>query len=49
MELKQTLGSSATMTVFRKLRATLADIPQFDELGLWSYRAVGFSLTLCIH
>jgi hypothetical protein len=57
MELKQTLGSSATMTVFRKLRAlgyrtsfshrgkyyTLADIPQFDELGLWSYRAVGFS------
>jgi hypothetical protein len=56
-ELKQTLGSSATMTVFRKLRAldyrtsfshrgkyyTLADIPQFDEQGLWSYRAVWFS------
>ncbi len=56
-ELKQTLGSSATMTVFRKLRAldyrtsfshrgkyyTLADIPQFDEQGLWSYRAVCFS------
>jgi hypothetical protein len=57
VELKQTLGSSATMTVFRKLSAlgyrssfshrgqyyTLADIPQFDELGLWSYRAVWFS------
>lgn len=57
VELKQTLGSPATMTVFRKLRAlgylssfshrgqyyTLADIPQFDELGLWSYRAVWFS------
>jgi hypothetical protein len=56
-ELKQTLGRSATMTVFRKLRAlgyrtsfshrgkyyTLTDIPQFDELGLWSYRAVWFS------
>ena len=56
-ELKRTLGSSATMTVFRKLRAldyrtsfshrgkyyTLADIPQFDEQGLWSYRAVWFS------
>lgn len=56
-ELKQTLGSSATMTVFRKLKAlqyrssfsqrgqyyTLADIPQFDELGLWSYQAVWFS------
>jgi hypothetical protein len=57
VELKQTLGSSATMTVFRKLRAlgyrtsfshrgkyyTLDDLPQFDELGLWSYRAVWFS------
>ena len=56
-ELKLILGSSATMTVFRKLRAlgyrssfshrgqyyTLADIPQFDELGLWSFRAVWFS------
>lgn len=56
-ELKRALGSSATMTVFRKLRAlgyrssfshrgkyyTLADIPQFDEQGLWSYRAVWFS------
>lgn len=56
-ELKQVLGSSATMTVFRKLRAlgyrssyshrgkyyTLADIPQFDEQGLWCYRAVCFS------
>jgi hypothetical protein len=56
-ELKQRLGSFATMTVFRKLRAlgyrtsfshrgkyyTLADIPQFDEQGLWSYRSVWFS------
>jgi len=56
-ELKQTLGSFATMTVFRKLRAlgyrtsfshrgkyyTLADIPQFDEQGLWFYRSVWFS------
>lgn len=57
LELKQALGSSATMTVFRKLRAlgyrtsyshrgkyyTLANIPQFDEQGLWCYRAVFFS------
>jgi hypothetical protein len=57
LELKQALGSSATMTVFRKLRAlgyrtsyshrgkyyTLANIPQFDEQGLWGYRAVFFS------
>jgi hypothetical protein len=56
-ELKQALGSSATMTVFRKLKAlgyrtsyshrgkyyTLADIPDFDEQGLWCYRAVCFS------
>jgi len=56
-ELKQTLGSFATMTVFRKLRVlgyktsfshrgkyyTLAEIPQFDEQGLWSYRSVWFS------
>lgn len=56
-ELKQTLGSFATMTVFRKLRAlgyrtsfshrgkyyTLAEIPQFDEQGLWFYRSVWFS------
>lgn len=56
-ELKQALGSSATMTVFRKLRAldyrtsyshrgkyyTLANIPDFDEQGLWCYRAVWFS------
>jgi len=56
-ELKEALGSSGTMTVFRKLKAlgyrtsyshrgkyyTLADIPRFDEWGLWSYRAVWFS------
>jgi len=56
-ELKQALGSSATMTVFRKLRAlgyrtsyshrgkyyTLANLPRFDDQGLWCYRAVCFS------
>lgn len=56
-ELKEALGSSATMTVFRKLKAlgyrtsyshrgkyyTLANIPRFDEWGLWSYGAVWFS------
>lgn len=56
-ELKESLGSSATMTVFRKLKAlgyltsyshrgkyyTLADIPRFDERGLWSYDSVWFS------
>ena len=56
-ELKRALGSFATMTVFRKLKAlgyrtsfshrgkyyTLADLPEFDEEGLWSYRSVGFS------
>jgi hypothetical protein len=56
-ELKQVLGTLATMTVFRKLKAlgyrtslshrgkyyTLADIPQFDEQGLWSHRSVWFS------
>jgi hypothetical protein len=56
-ELKEALGSSATMTVFRKLKAlgyrtsyshrgryyTLANIPHFDEQGLWCYRAVWFS------
>src|SRR5512137_2996971 len=56
-ELKQALGTLATMTVFRKLKAlgyrtsfshrgkyyTLADIPQFDEQGLWSHQSVWFS------
>lgn len=56
-ELKESLGTSATMTVFRKLKAlgyrasyshrgkyyTLADIPRFDERGLWSYLAAWFS------
>jgi hypothetical protein len=56
-ELKEAIGTSAAMTVFRKLRAlryqtsyshrgkyyTLADIPDFDDRGLWFYRAVGFS------
>lgn len=56
-DLKGSLGSSATMTVFRKLKVlgyltsyshrgkyyTLADIPRFDERGLWSHDAVWFS------
>jgi hypothetical protein len=56
-ELKQVLGTLATMTVFRKLKVlgyrtslshrgkyyTLADIPQFDEQGLWSHQSVWFS------
>ena len=56
-ELKQALGTTSTMTVFRKLKAlsyrtsyshrgkyyTLAEIPQFDEQGLWSSRGAWFS------
>jgi hypothetical protein len=56
-ELKEAVGTSAAMTVFRKLSAlgyqtsyshrgkyyTLADIPDFDDHGLWFYRAVHFS------
>jgi hypothetical protein len=56
-ELKQALGTLATMTVFRKLKAlgyrtsfshrgkyyTLADIPRFDEQGLWAHQSVWFS------
>src|ERR1700681_3845869 len=56
-ELKRSLGSPATMTVFRKLKTlhyrtsyshrekyyTLADLPRFDEQGLWCRRGVWFS------
>jgi len=56
-ELKESVGTSASMTVFRKLRAlgyqtsyshrgkyyTLADIPDFDDQGLWCNQAVCFS------
>lgn len=56
-ELKQALGTTSTMTVFRKLKTlgyrtsyshrgkyyTLADIPQFDDQGLWFCRDVCFS------
>ena len=56
-ELKQILGTTSTMTVFRKLKTlgyrtsyshrgkyyTLTTIPQFDQQGLWSCRAVRFS------
>jgi hypothetical protein len=55
--LKGFLHSSATMTVFRRLKAlryrtsyshrgryyTLADLPRFDEQGLWCCRGVWFS------
>jgi hypothetical protein len=55
--LKRALGTSATMTVFRRLKLlryrtsyshrgryyTLADIPRFDEQGVWCCRAVWFS------
>jgi len=56
-ELKQALGTSVGITVFRKLKElsyltsyshrgsyyTLVEIPQFDPLGLWSFRSVWFS------
>jgi len=56
-ELKQSLGTNSTMTVFRKLKTlgyrtsychrgkyyTLAEIPRFDEQGLWSCRGICFS------
>ena len=56
-ELKQAMGTTGTMTVFRRLKElgyrtsyshrgkyyTLADIPQFDQGGLWSYQSVRFS------
>jgi hypothetical protein len=52
--LKAALGTTGTMTVFRRLKAlgylssyshrgkyyTLLEIPEFDELGLWSYHSV---------
>jgi hypothetical protein len=55
--LKRSLGSSATMTVFRRLKTlryrtsyshrgkyyTLAELPRFDEQGLWCCRGVWFS------
>jgi hypothetical protein len=56
-QLKESLRTSATMTVFRKLKGlgyrssysnrgqyyTLAEIPRFDELGLWCHGDVWFS------
>ncbi len=56
-ELKQALGTTVDITVFRKLKElsyrssyshrgryyTLAEIPQFDPHGLWSFQAVWFS------
>ena len=56
-ELKQALGTTVDITVFRKLKElsyrssyshrgryyTLAEMPQFDPHGLWSFQAVWFS------
>ena len=56
-QLKEALGTTGTMTVFRRLKAlgyrtsythrgkyyTLAEIPEFDEQGLWDWHSVWFS------
>jgi hypothetical protein len=56
-ELKATINSESTMTIFRRLQEldylssyshrgkyyTLFEIPDFDQLGLWSFRSVYFS------
>ena len=56
-QLKRAIGTTCTMTVFRRLKElgyrtsyshrgrfyTLAETPQFDKDGLWSYQSVGFS------
>ncbi len=56
-EIKKTLNTTSTMTVFRKLRSigylssysrrgkyyTLWNIPEFNEIGLWSFNTVCFS------
>jgi hypothetical protein len=56
-DIKQTIGTTATMTVFRRLNElgyqtsyshrgkfyALAETPEFDNDGLWTYRSVQFS------
>ena len=57
MRLKETLGTTSAMTVYRRLRSlsylssyshrgkfyTLPDIPEFNDMGIWSYQGVYFS------
>ena len=57
VRLKEILGTTSTMTVYRRLKTlsylasyshrgkfyTLADIPEFDDMGLWSHQGVYFS------
>ena len=57
VKLKEFLGTTSTMTVYRRLKSllylasyshrgsfyTLPDIPEFDEVGLWSHQGVYFS------
>ena len=57
VDLKMTIGTTSTMTVYRRLKSlsylasyshrgkfyTLPDIPEFNEVGLWSHQAVYFS------
>jgi hypothetical protein len=48
-QMKTVLGTTGTMTVFRRLNAlggkyyTLLEIPKFNEQGLWSQHSVWFS------
>ena len=57
MRLKEILGTTSTMTVYRRLKSlsylssyshrgklyTLADIPEFNDMGIWSFQDVYFS------
>ena len=57
MRLKEILGTTSTMTVYRRLKSlsyltgyshrgkfyTLPDIPEFNDMGIWSHQRVYFS------
>jgi hypothetical protein len=57
VRLKEILGNTSTMTVYRRLKSlsylssyshrgrfyTLADIPEFNDMGIWSFQGVYFS------
>ena len=57
VRLKEILGTTSTMTVYRRLKSlsylssyshrgrfyTLADIPEFNDMGIWSFQGVYFS------
>jgi len=57
MRLKEILGTTSTMTVYRRLKSlsylssyshrgklyTMADIPEFNDMGIWSFQGVYFS------